>query len=432
MICVECDDLAADHVFMNNYFPHSNQASSWRHRTGLWSVVFAFLSVMAFSTVPTPLYAIYQTRDGFSTFLVTVVFAAYAVGVVLALFFGGHVSDWLGRRRVLVPAILTSVLSAVVFLVWRDLFGLLLGRVLSGLAVGIVTATATAYVSELRLGARPGASPTTAQAVASTANLGGLGMGAVVAGVLAQTITAPLTVPFLLFGTVLAIAAVAVAFAPETVDRPRTRPTYHPQRVAVPASARGRFLGAALGGFVSFAAFGLFTSLAPSFIAGTLHQTSHIIAALQAFVAFTAAAVAQLATVKWELRRLLSAGMLSLSAGIALVVAATWLPSLGAFLVGGLAAGAGAGLLFKGGILTASSLAAPDRRAEVLAGFFLAAYVGVSVPVLGLGILSQFIAPNTALLAFAGLLLAGLVTAARSLLGPTGGAGRRRRPIPAS
>ena len=417
---------------MNNYFPHSNQASSWRHRTGLWSVVFAFLSVMAFSTVPTPLYAIYQTRDGFSTFLVTVVFAAYAVGVVLALFFGGHVSDWLGRRRVLVPAILTSVLSAVVFLVWRDLFGLLLGRVLSGLAVGIVTATATAYVSELRLGARPGASPTTAQAVASTANLGGLGLGAVVAGILAQTITAPLTVPFLLFGTVLAIAAVAVAFAPETVDRPRTRPTYHPQRVAVPASARGRFLGAALGGFVSFAAFGLFTSLAPSFIAGTLHHTSHIIAALPAFVAFTAAAVAQLATVKWELRRLLSAGMLSLSSGIALVVAATWLPSLGAFLVGGLAAGAGAGLLFKGGILTASSLAAPDRRAEVLAGFFLAAYVGVSVPVLGLGILSQFIAPNTALLAFAGLLLAGLVATARSLLGPTGGAGRSRRPIPAS
>jgi MFS family permease len=159
VICVECDDLAADHVFMNKYFPHSNQASSWRHRTGLWSVVFAFLSVMAFSTVPTPLYAIYQTRDGFSTFLVTVVFAAYAVGVVLALFFGGHVSDWLGRRRVLAPAILTSVLSAVVFLVWRDLFGLLLGRILSGLAVGIVTATATAYVSELRLGARPGASP---------------------------------------------------------------------------------------------------------------------------------------------------------------------------------------------------------------------------------------------------------------------------------
>jgi predicted MFS family arabinose efflux permease len=416
---------------MNHHSPHSNEASSRRRRTGLWSVVFAFLSVMAFSTVPTPLYSIYQTRDGFSTFLVTVVFAAYAVGVVLALFFGGHVSDWLGRRRVLVPAVLTSVVSALVFLLWRGLFGLLLGRVLSGLAVGIVTATATAYVGELHLGARPGASPRASQAVASTANLGGLGLGAVAAGILAQTVTAPLTVPFLLFGGVLAIAGLAVAFAPETVNRPRTRPRYHPQRVAVPASARGQFFGAAVGGFVSFAAFGLFTSLAPSFIAGTLHQTSHIIAGLPAFVAFTAAAVAQLATARWELRRLLSVGMLGLSAGIALVVAATWLPSLAVFLIGGLTAGAGAGLLFKGGILTASGLAAPQRRAEVLAGFFLAAYVGVSVPVLGLGILEQFIAPNAALLAFAGLLLGGIGAAARSLL-VDAGRGRTRQPIRAT
>ena len=119
------------------------------------------LTVLAFSTLPTPLYAIYQVRDGFSTFLITVIFAAYAVGVTLALFFAGHASDWLGRRRMLVPAILTSLLSAGVFLVWRDLPGLLLARVLNGLSVGVVTATATAYLAELNVGglaqARPGA-----------------------------------------------------------------------------------------------------------------------------------------------------------------------------------------------------------------------------------------------------------------------------------
>src|SRR3954467_5572785 len=118
---------------------------------GLWAVAFAFVAVMAFSTVPTPLYALYQQRDGFSTFVITVIFAAYAVGVILALFFGGHVSDWVGRRRMLVPAILTSLLSAAVFLVWRDLPGLLVARVLNGLSVGIVTATATAYLAELNV-----------------------------------------------------------------------------------------------------------------------------------------------------------------------------------------------------------------------------------------------------------------------------------------
>ena len=108
----------------------ASAASSLRSATGLLSVFLAFLSVMAFSTVPTPLYTLYQARDGFSVFVITVIFAAYAVGVVLALFFAGHVSDWYGRRRVLIPAILLSAISAVVFLFWRDLPGLLVGRVL--------------------------------------------------------------------------------------------------------------------------------------------------------------------------------------------------------------------------------------------------------------------------------------------------------------
>src|SRR4051794_41625545 len=85
-------------------FPHTAQAPPRRHGAGLWAVVFAFVAVMAFSTVPTPLYTLYPARDGFSTFVITVIFAAYAVGVIVALFFAGHVSDWVGRRRGLLPA----------------------------------------------------------------------------------------------------------------------------------------------------------------------------------------------------------------------------------------------------------------------------------------------------------------------------------------
>src|SRR3954447_3949072 len=428
-MCVAADDPASHHGCMN-FFPHTTQAPSRRHGAGLWAVVFAFATVLAFSTVPTPLYSIYQARDGFSTFLLTVIFAAYGVGVILALFFAGHASDWLGRRRTLVPAVLASLLSAVVFLLWRDLPGLLVGRVLSGLSVGIVTATATAYLAELHLAERPGASPKRAQVLATTANLGGLALGPIVAGVLAQTVGSPLTVPFVLFGALLAVAAIGVALAPETVTPPQPRPAYHPQRVAVPSEARTSFFGAAAGVFVAFAAFGLFTSLAPSFLAGTLGQTSYALAGVPAFAAFASAVAAQLAAGGWDVRRLLTTGTTALSAGIVLVVAATWAPSLALFLAGGLIAGAGAGLLFKGGIVTVSGLTAPERRAEGIAGFFLAGYVGLSVPVLGLGILEQFVEAKAALLAFAVVLLAGIATSARTLLGtePTG----KLRPVAAA
>ncbi|MEK8172664.1 hypothetical protein NKH77_36510 [Streptomyces sp. M19] len=79
------------------------------HGAGFWVIALAFLSAMAFSGAPTPLWAVYQRQDGFTTFMVTVAFAAYAVGVVVSLFLAGHVSDLLGRRRVLLPGLLAEV-----------------------------------------------------------------------------------------------------------------------------------------------------------------------------------------------------------------------------------------------------------------------------------------------------------------------------------
>jgi MFS family permease len=95
------------------------------HGVGFWAIAYAFLIVMAYNAVPAPLYGIYQQRDGFSSFTITVIFAAYAVGVVISLFTVGHLSDWHGRRRLFAPALALCMVSAVVFLLWRDLPGLL-------------------------------------------------------------------------------------------------------------------------------------------------------------------------------------------------------------------------------------------------------------------------------------------------------------------
>jgi MFS family permease len=66
---------------------------------------------MAFSTVPAPLDVLYQARDQFSAFLVTVIFAAYAIGAIASLFLAGHISDWLGRRRIALIGLAVNMLS---------------------------------------------------------------------------------------------------------------------------------------------------------------------------------------------------------------------------------------------------------------------------------------------------------------------------------
>jgi MFS family permease len=97
-----------------------------RHGLGFWAVAATFLILAAFTTVPSPLYAPYQARDGFSEFVITVIYAAYAIGVIGALALAGHLSDWYGRRRLLIPVAGLTIASVIVFLTWRSVPGLLL------------------------------------------------------------------------------------------------------------------------------------------------------------------------------------------------------------------------------------------------------------------------------------------------------------------
>ena len=115
------------------------------------AVAAAFAINMMGTTLPTPLYPIWQERLGFSQLTITVIFAAYAVGVIAALVIGGSWSDQLGRRPMLFAGLGFSAASACIFLIGDDLGLLLLGRVLSGVSAGIFTGTATAAVVELAI-----------------------------------------------------------------------------------------------------------------------------------------------------------------------------------------------------------------------------------------------------------------------------------------
>ncbi|MDX6554493.1 MAG: hypothetical protein QOD86_688 [Miltoncostaeaceae bacterium] len=383
----------------------------------------AFTITMAFTTLPAPLWSLYAQRDHFSSLTVTLVFAVYALAVAASLFLAGHLSDRHGRRRVLMPALALEILAGVTFLVWPSLLGLIIARVLSGVGVGAITGTATAWLTELTPAGSRGP-----QLAAVVANLGGLGLGGLVSGALAQWAGDPLGVPFALFAAALSLAWLALLAAPETRRRPSPRPRYRPQRVVVPARSRGQFFAAALGAAIPFAVFGLMTSLAPSFLGGTLHQRSHALAGAVSFAVFATAALAQALTPGRSRQQLLAAAIPALLVGLVLLSLAVWLPapSFGVFVAGDVVIGAGSGLMFKGAIEAVVEIATDEHRAEALAGLFLAAYLGLAGPVIGLGALTQLASTRVALLAFSGLLAAGILAAMPTLLGRQAGHAPKR------
>lgn len=371
---------------------------------------------MAFSTVPAPLYTLYQQRDGFSQLMITIIFAAYALGVMLSLFLAGHLSDLFGRRRMLLIAMGINVGVAVLFIFSSSVVELLAARAICGVAVGIATGTATAYLAELHGVGRPGEGRERSDVLSSATPMLGLGAGALVAGVLAQYVAWPLQTSYVVFVGLFIVAIIGVQATPETVVRRGV--AYQMRRIKLPQESRARFLAASGTALASFAVTALFSSVAPGFIAQTLDISSKAVAGMVTCIVFSAGAVAPVFLMRATLYRLLKTGFICMIAGLAVLVAGVWFAHFALFLIGGIIAGAACGILFKGCVSTVVSLAQPAVRGEALAGLFLMAYIGLSVPIVTLGIAAQYTTTDRALMLFAVVFICIVAAVHRRLLAP--------------
>jgi MFS family permease len=365
-------------------------------RAGLASVAFALAVAMLGTTLPTPLYDLYRQRFGFSELMITVIFATYAAGVIASLLLFGRLSDQIGRRRMLLPGLALAALSAVAFLIADGLALLIVGRVLSGLSAGIFTGTATATLVDLAAPERRAR----ATLVATIANMGGLGCGPLLAGVLAQWAGSPLRLSFWVDLVLLLPASIAIWAMPEPVAA-RTRPRLRPQGLTVPTEMRATFVQAALAGFAGFAVLGLFTAVAPAFLGQELGVTSPAVIGLVVFAVFAASMVGQAMLQLMPEALAMPAGCLALIAGMGSLALGVALSSLALLVLGGVIAGFGHGLAFRAGLTAVTARAPAGQRGDVASSFFVVMYVAIALPVIGVGILAQAIGLRPAGLIFA-------------------------------
>lgn len=384
-----------------------------RHITGFWFVASAFFTLMAFGTVPTPLWPIYQTRDHFGPTTVTIAFAVMVIGAAGSLRLLGHLSDRLGRRRIVIPALLVGILSAAVLAIWPALPGLIIGRLLTGVAIGLMASTATAYLADLYREARPGETGSRVPGLVSTAaNLGGLAVGPLVAGMLAQSAPAPVHTSYVVFGLLMVTQLGLLLASPETVDRELTGRD-RPVRFALRPGFGAVFGAASSLGFFAFAVMGLFSSLGAIIVRGELGITSYFVAGLAPFVAFAASAVGQLALGRSAQSVVLRLGTILFPLGLALTAVSLYRPTLWLVLVAAGLAGAGAGLLFKSGVTQTVIAADPASRAGVLATFFVISYVGMGLPSIAFSLVIQHVALKPTMIGFAAVLSVGAIIAVR-------------------
>ncbi len=348
------------------------------------SIVVALIlaAVAAVPTAPAALYGTYEHVDGFPTAMVTVVFSTGIVGVLVGMFVLGHVSDLTGRKRMLLIAVLVQLLALVVYAISPGLEVLLLARMISGLGAGIAVPTATAYILDLLDDPKAPEGARRAAILATAANLGGFALGPVICGLLAEFAPRPLSTTYIVLFVVLAVTIIPLLRLPETRERkPVTRAAFVP-RFRVSAEHREAVLAAGFAAFAGYAVIGLFGALAPVILREVFGQTDKLAGAparrrrVRRGGAHAGAAVRGVAvgsSQRWA------------STGVLVGLVLTTIGVLGAvepcFILGGVIAGAGAGLLARAGVATVARV-----DPEAVSTFFVIAFLGFALPVVLVGL----------------------------------------------
>jgi hypothetical protein len=257
------------------------------------------------------------------------------------------------------------------------------------------------------------------------ANIGALGSGALLAGVLSQWVVSPLRIVFWVDLAMLVAAAIGIWAMPEPVAGTR-HPRLRPQALAVPKEMRSAFTQSAIAGFAGFAVLGLFTAVAPAFLGQELGVSSRAIIGLVVFGVFAASSAGQVSLQLVPERGAIPAGAGALIAGMGFLAIGLAASSALLLVLGGVIAGFGQGLSFRAGLAAVNEGSPAAERAGVASSFFVVMYVAISLPVIGEGLLAQAVGLRAAGLSFAAL-VAGLSAVVLILLAQAHRAGAGAR-----
>lgn len=371
------------------------------------------------STLVTPLYALYEREFGFSKLTLTLIYAVYVIGNLVALLLFGRLSDQMGRKKIGVASMILAAGSVLLFLFAQSTAWLYGGRILGGLAVGIASGTGTAWLVELYGPERR----STATVMATASNMSGIAIGPLIGGLLAQYAPDPLRLPFIANMLIIAAAGVAILAWPRETVAHRIgsisaldlRP-----RVGVPSNIRAAFVSPLVCGFATFSLAGFYFALIPSMLREALHNANNAVAGAIVFEMVAIAVAIMILTRDLDGRVSMLTGLAGLVPAAGLLVTAQLSGSMPLLLLASALVGIVFGLGYRGGLQVVNAIAPDNRRAEVASAYFIACFSGNSIPVIGVGILSTLYSLNAASTALACMVVALAIIAIATGLSPRG------------
>lgn len=344
----------------------------------------AFTSLYLAAGALTPLLVLYIQNWRFPPSQLNLAFALYAIGFLAAVLTLGSLSDYIGRRPVLIGALIVQLASNFVFLLAPDIRWVIIGRILQGIASGAATAAFTAALVEQA----PEDKKRLGTILGSVCLTGGIALGSLLGGLAIELTPAANTVIFVVLIVLTVVGAIAVVFAPETIPRTEGALRSMIPRVSVPVAARAEFVAAAPVIAAVWMLAGLSGGLAPNLVRSIFHLNSGLLNGFTGFIASAVAAIVGLAFARVAPRRAMLIGIYASIIGSAVIIGGVFARSVEIMIVGQAVAGIGFGASFTAALQLIFPLAEARQRAGVVAAIYVVSYLAFGIPIIIEGVLA--------------------------------------------
>jgi len=349
------------------------------HNAAFALLASAGLTLLASSSAPTPLYATYQAKWGFSDLTITVIFGVYAVAVLASLLVFGSLSDHVGRKPLLIAGLGMQVPVMLLFAFAGNLDVLLAARVLQGLATGAALGAIGAGLVDLH--------PTRGPVANTSALMAGTASGSLMSALFVQLLPAPTELVYIFLSGVFLVQALGAARITETSARVAGARKALAPKLALPSQVRREVLVAAPILVAVWSLGGFYASLGPSLAQSVAGDHSMILGGAALFLLAGSGSATVLRFHQVEARRLALFGALAIMFGSSLLLAGVASRSLLLFTLGIFPAGAGFGAGFQGGLRTIVAKAEPHERAGVISVVYVISYLSLGLPAIIAGTL---------------------------------------------
>lgn len=340
-----------------------------------------------------PVYSQYYQLDGFQ---ITILFAIYAVFLIPSLLIVGGRGNFWGLKRVVRYSIWISILSTLIFLVSFDVWMLYAARILEGIAYGAFTGTAAAFLIKNTPPNKIG----TAIKLSGITVLIGFGLGPAIAGLIVEYVHfQPLRLPYWALLFMLFSSLIFLEMLPKHEDSQAQKPAKSKITLGVPSNIRSHFwffIGLPI--FTVFTFGGIVFSLIPSFTKNVIQTANLSISGLLILLLLGGGAIWQFFPWPRNPVTRMRLGILFLAIGSWVIVFSGQTANLFLLWAGIFIQGIGAGWTFQVSLRFASQLPEPEERPGAISAFYLSAYSGFIFPVVGVGVLTQFLSLNLSLI----------------------------------